>query len=271
VPLLLHCQASSALRTKAATLDQQVVKLAALSGNMEGHSNGVAANRSSEGLNQAQLAELLMLRNEIGRLQRATNEEAQLKAEIRRIGSALDQLANSSRAQTPPPLALYADELPAREARVAELRQWLQSRPEEVIPELGLLSETDWLRSAGGQQVTDEEFHLWISNLRMSAQTKFAVVAMEALKRFATNHSGSFPATLNQLSGSFNPPVDDATLERWEILPANSFKFLGTNWRGGDWVITQKSPVNREQDLRIVVGLTGRSASMEAGRWDPPK
>ena len=77
----------------------------------------------------------------------------------------------------------------------------------------------------------------------------------------------SFPPTSPRLKPYFDSPIYDGILERYTILPASS---LVSELRpGGDWVITQKAPVNEEQDWRTATSLTGtKQATLYAtNRW----
>ena len=66
----------------------------------------------------------------------------------------------------------------------------------------------------------------------------------------------------------FVSPIDDAILQRYDIVPTSSLtKFLAEV--GGDWVITQKAPVNKKFDGRVAIGLTGIRGGGGEGRWDP--
>jgi hypothetical protein len=76
---------------------------------------------------------------------------------------------------------------------------------------------------------------------------------ISALHQYAKDNKGQFPTTLSQLASYFDPPVDDAVLQGWAILPTTS---LPSELRGDeDQVITQRAPI-AESDQRIVVGLT---------------
>ncbi len=63
--------------------------------------------------------------------------------------------------------------------------------------------------------------------------------------QFANGHNGQFPADLSELKPYFKPPVDDAILQRLEILPSS--KLSRDQFREfeevEDWYVTQKAPV----------------------------
>ena len=88
-----------------------------------------------------------------------------------------------------------------------------------------------------------------------------------ALQQYAKDNSGQFPTDLSQLKPYFDSPIYDGILERYTILSASS---LVSELRpGGDWVITQKAPVNEEQDWRTATSLTGtkQATTRDTNRW----
>jgi hypothetical protein len=62
--------------------------------------------------------------------------------------------------------------------------------------------------------------------------------------------------------------VDQAILQRYEIVPAQSL-VSSLAAVGGDWVITEKAPVNKDLDQRLAIGMTGGTQVIQKGRWDP--
>jgi hypothetical protein len=68
----------------------------------------------------------------------------------------------------------------------------------------------------------------------------------------------------------FKSSLDDAVLERWQILPARKLVNLSGNLRDEDWVITQKAPVNRSLDQRTVFSTKDSHSFADAppNHWD---
>src|SRR5204863_2231902 len=98
-------------------------------------------------------------------------------------------------------------------------------------------------------------------------EQKFVPMAFKALKQYAQANNGQFPTEISALEPYFAAPIDDAILQRWEIVPAKSLvQFLAE--AGGDWVITQKAPVNKQFDTREAIGLTSFRGTAAEGRWD---
>ncbi len=267
VPLLVQHRASVCLSAQQELLRQQTRRAGELAAENDRLSAMVANARSAPSLAETQLTELLRLRNEIGQLRRALGETNQLERKIHRMRDGLQDLANEEKTGEKA-TALLADETELRRERVARLKQWLEENPEEKIPELQFLSEDGWVRSADRPRVTDEEFRGWMSAQRGNAEGKFAHIAFLALKQYARANNGGFPTDLSQLKPYFESPVDYAILQRYEIVPAKSLiKFLAE--AGGDWVITQKAPVNKAFDARVAISATDCRGTVEQGRWDP--
>ena len=140
-------------------------------------------------------------------------------------------------------------------ARVEQLRQRLEQNPQAGIPELKFLTEYDWLEAAKDDLKTDADYRRALNHLRVAGETHFVDSQLQpALKIYVEANHGKFPADLAQLQPFFQPPVDGAILQRYEIVPHE--KVPDAHW-GGDWVVTQKSPVDRDYDRRLVVGAEG--------------
>jgi len=146
------------------------------------------------------------------------------------------------------------------------LNQWLEENPDEKIPELALLSEDSWVRSADRKGVTDEDMQRWMVAQRANAQRRFAYIAFKALKEYNANNN-EFPPDLSDLLPYLKEPADPVMLDRYEIVPATSLPKL-LREPGEDWVITQKAPINEQYDARVVIGLAGHRATFEEGRWN---
>ena len=93
-------------------------------------------------------------------------------------------------------------------------------------------------------------------------------MAYKALQKYAKANNGQFPSDVEQLKPYIDPPVDEAIFQRWQVVPAKSLpKYLAEI--GGDWLITQKAPVDKEYEGRYAIGLAGFRSLGSEGRWDP--
>ncbi len=152
-------------------------------------------------------------------------------------------------------------EAEARElvARVNKLKQKLEETPAAKIPELALLEEKDWLAASRDWKLeTEADFRKAFSGLRSTAQQAFANRAQAALEKFAQANERRFPTELSQLQPYFEPPVDSAILQGWEILPEGA-TLPGVGNSGP--FITQKAAVDPLLDRRFAIGLSGYSCT----------
>jgi hypothetical protein len=265
-PLLVRHFAGVRWRAQQQTARQQAVLLERLLDENAQLSNVIAQAKTPEPLSDAQLQDLLKLRNEAGRLHRTLGEMGQLR---RRIDRLRNRLGDAAKEEESPDnyTALLADELPKRQERVARLKRWFEDMPEEKIPELNYLSENDWIEKVDDPLVTDDDYRTAASRLRSRAGRGFARRAFPALKQYAQANDGQFPTDLSQLKPYFESPIDDAILQRYDIVPAKSLvSYLAQT--GGDWLITQKTAVN-PADERLAIGLTDCRSTVQRGRWDP--
>ncbi len=178
---------------------------------------------------------------------RAENEQAQLgknTAELLKLRNQVTLLQNSAT----DPSDLAAKDLVAR---VNKLKQRLEQSPNAGIPELQLLDEKDWLTAVRGWNLdTEADYRKALSGLRGIAEQTFANSAQGAIAKFARANDKQFPSDLLQLQPYFDPPMDPAILQRWEILPAGA-TIPGIGNEGP--LITQKAPVDALLDRRFAV------------------
>jgi RNA polymerase sigma factor (sigma-70 family) len=248
-PLVVQHQTQARLDDQDEALRQQSAQLAKLREKNQKLSNQFAQPKNSQLLPNDQLSELFKLRGEVGLLRNRAQELTKTRA-IR------EEEALLSRDQLWP-------------ARVNRLKQWLEENPSEKIPELQFLDEVNWMNTIYPHTLeTADECRVSMSEVRSTAQLIFAEFMLRsALQQYAKDHSGQFPTVISLLRPYLDSPVYDSILERYTILPASS---LVSELRpGGDWVITQKAPVNEAHDWRTATSLTGtKQATLYAtNRW----
>ena len=248
-PLLLQHKAQGRLHNHDEALRQQADQLAELQAENERLSKPLAGSNSSPALSTAQVSELLKLRGEVGLLRQRAQE-------LTKVAAIREEEAPLSRDQLWP-------------ARVNRLKHWLEEHPGEKIPELQLLSDRQWMDALySSTPETPDEYRVSMSDVRSVAELTFATFTLRsALQRYAKDDSGQFPTDLSQLRPYFDSPIYDSILERYTILPAST---LVSELRpGGDWVITQKAPVNEAQDWRTATSLTGTAQATPhvTNRW----
>jgi RNA polymerase sigma factor (sigma-70 family) len=237
-PLVFQYETRAKLRDQTEVLRQRTEQLAALETENERLSNRVALT-NPRSLPNDQFNELLRLRGEVSRLRADARElEQQRSAPLTRN----DALASMAK--------FYAE-------RITQLKQLLETNPSEKIPELQLLTDSEWLWLAHkGSLDTDDSVRRAMSITRTMAEGHvFHDVLKPALQQYAKDNNGQFPADIAQLKPWFKSPVDDAVLQRWVVLPKSKLAEDLQAQLGEDWFITQKAPVNAALDQRYLAGL----------------
>jgi hypothetical protein len=142
--------------------------------------------------------------------------------------------------------------------RADKLKQRFEQTPEAKIPEMQLLDQEDWLAAVKDRHLdSDPEYRRAMSALRLAGENKFSSLLQPALSKYLQANAGQFPADVSELKPYFESAVDDAILQRYAILLAKEVPRLGL---GGDWIITEKAPVDEEYDSRIGIGPNGHGA-----------
>jgi hypothetical protein len=268
VPWVIHHRAELEMRANEQSLTEQASRLIESSAETRRLSRTVSQMEHSRSLSDAQLAELLRLRNEIGQLRGTAKEMDQVQRRISRLRDRLQDAAMEAERGRDSDTALLADEMPLRQWRLMRLKRWLENMSQEKTPELQFLPESAWIEVAGRPLVTEDDYRSRMSILRGYGETAFASMALKALKQYAKANPGRFPTEVSQLQPYFESAIDAAILQRYEVVPAKSLvESLAET--GGDWLITQKAPVNKAWDSRAAIGLTHRRGTVSPGRWDP--
>jgi len=239
-PLAIQERARRDLRAENAALRQQVDELTTLASENERLSNLLAARTAAAPVAQTNpSSELLKLRGEVGRLREENRELARLKA------APAETAKNGS----------FDAALQTVAARTTQLQEGLKQMPHQSIPELQFLSQQDWVRTAGNvnRLDTEEDFRKAFSDLRVRAKAAFGGNLQNALGQFAQNNNGMLPADLSQLQPYFDPPVDPAVLERYQLL--QSGKLSDVVGKPPMMVGEKAPPVDDKYDTQIQFGL----------------
>ena len=248
-------------------MQQQAVELSAASTRNQLLRDTAARTTNSSALSEAQIKELLKLRNEIGHLQDTLKQIASLQHEVERLNVRLNDVASDQAAGRDDYRALLQDEMPRRRARVVQFKKWLDDNPQEKIPGLASLPDNDWIDRVADPLITDEDYQSAASRVRARLDLQFAGTLFNALKQFGQANNGQFPTDLSQLQPYFTAPVDPAMLARFEIVPANSLcAYLAE--LGGNSLITEKAPINEKLDPRCAIGMTDYRQTIYIHRWD---
>jgi RNA polymerase sigma factor (sigma-70 family) len=230
-------QAQAILRAENESLRQQVAEVKA---ERARPANPVTQETGSQTLPSEQFNELLRLRGEVTRLRADSRELAQLKT------------ASALRASDPME--------PAAKAllnKVNLLKQRLEQMPDKKIPELQYLDEETWLRIAQTARLeADADVRQALSSLRDIAKQLFAPMMGKALRDYTQANNGQLPTDLSQLKPYFDSRVDDATLQRYQVLKTGNVSDLQPN----DMVLAEKAPVDDQYDNLFQIGLNSRNS-----------
>jgi len=245
VPLVIQHQAQTRLRGENETLRQQAAQQ-----NQSATENvaatPTASTSSSPALSNELFSELLRLRGEVTRLRQDSQELARLKA-----GNATT--AGDS----------MTAEVTSWLARVNELKQKLDQRPDLKIPELQFLTPRDWLTVALDAKLdTDTGARLAFSRLRAAAKQAFSPILRQALNSYVQASGGQLPAEILELKPYFNPPVDDALLARYQLVRTGKASDVPTQ---NPTVIAEKTQVDADFASLLNVGLNSASLKGEGG------
>jgi RNA polymerase sigma factor (sigma-70 family) len=248
VPLVVQHQVRLELQAQDERMRRRAVEMARLAAENLRLGALLAHAHTGPGLSRDQFMELLRLRGQVG----------QLRMESRLLAQALSPAKPAGGDN-------WADKERMSAQRLDQLKQWLGEHPAERIPDLQLLSDRDWLDAV---PAAENGFDAAMSLLRENAEFKVTDRLFGALGRYEKDNNGRFPTEVAQLKPYLDPPLDDAILDRYTILPATSL--VPEVRLDGDWVITEKAPVNAALDHRIGTGLSGwRVAGPEvSNRWE---
>ena len=230
-PLVVQHQSLVKLREENRALRQQgeqFSQLAAENERLSGRvSNLLAQARNSQSLPEAEFSELLRLRGEV----------TQLKA------------ANAQKQNDPMESAAKA-----LLGKMNLLKQRLEQMPDKKIPELRYLDGETWARLAENARLeTDEDVRRTLAELRSSAKQDFSPLLGKALEKYTQANNGQLPSDVSQLTPYFDSPVDDATLQRYQMFKTGNVSDLQPN----EMVIAEKAPVDDQYDTVFQIGLNG--------------
>jgi RNA polymerase sigma factor (sigma-70 family) len=198
--------------------------------------------------------DLAGLQSDYARLRRDAAELAMLRGEVTRL-RALEQQMGQSKASPAVRDDPFTQSVLAMTQRAGELNGHLQRMPDKKIPELQLLTENDWLSVAKDVSLQSEtEVRQALSELRNVAKHKFATYALQAVDKFIGANNGQMPTDVSQLKPYFEVPVEDAMLERYQVLQPGDGRSLQDNW-----VLSERTRVDPDYDRYLYKRKYGRS------------
>ena len=138
--------------------------------------------------------------------------------------------------------------------RAVQLRELVDDIPDLRIPEIRLATDEDWLDATKNPLETDDDYRRALANLRNVVIGRFAGDVRKAIAVFLEKHSSQFPTDPAQLEPYLEHSIGPAVWQRYEIQPASS---MPTMTMGGDWIITQKGPIDADYGAKFVIGPYG--------------
>lgn len=146
-------------------------------------------------------------------------------------------------------------------ARIRRLKQSFADQPGQAIPELGVLSDLEWMTLTRdlGSLDSEEELRQARAVLRNAAAGQFIRQLRDALRDFATATNGMLPSDVAQLQPYLKTSIDPAVFARYEM------RALGdARTQRGKEAIAQRAPIDEELDVRYATTTDGGTRS---GPW----
>ena len=185
---------------------------------------------------------------------------AQNEREIPKLRSEITQLQEMQSKATNDP---FTQSVMALVKRAAELNNWLQQMPDKQIPELQWLDANDWLKAAQKANLdTDNGVRQALSQLRDLAKHDMGTFIGNALDKYISQNNGQLPDDISKLGPYFNPPMDPAILQRYQMMPAGG---------NSQWAIEEIAPsVDKKYDSHLYIGSRGHVGTFSLNNPDDP-
>lgn len=145
--------------------------------------------------------------------------------------------------------------------KVDRLKRFCSAHPQWLIPEMQLLTATDWLEATKEAVLdTEADYRKALSELRRMSKYKVTSRIGEAMKRYLAANGGVLPENGQQLVPYVSEPVDAATLGRFTVNPSGKMKGLSTIGGGGpQFVLWEATPVDPLWDSAVFLSERGDS------------
>jgi hypothetical protein len=186
-------------------------------------------------------------------------------ADTRRdLASARDDLAAARAAAESTATQRDQDpEVNAWAERVGQLKRLFAEHPEQRIPEMGLISDLDWIQLAREAKLGDDEsIRSAMARVRDDAKSIFASKLAQALRRFTAAHDATLPSDLPQLLPFFDRPIDPAMLQRYNLVVTGKVADAVRGHPATPNAILERAPVDEDYDSRVHVDALGGMGSV---------
>ena len=176
------------LRGESESLRQQIVGLQM---DNQSLSNRLTSEGQAKSLMDEQMNELLKLRSEVTQLR-----------------------GDASLVNDP-----FVQKTLAWKTKVEKLKKLFEERPDQRIPEIQFLTDWEWLNIARDADLdSDKGIDAALGAVRSEATLTFAHMMQQALLNYMAANNGILPSDPFRLKSFFDTPVDDAILQRYEVL-----------------------------------------------------
>jgi hypothetical protein len=168
-------------------------------------------------LAQQQQARLAVHAAELARLEATAREKREQLARVEAECVAIEREITAARVAAADAEARSAMKLWAN--RIALLRRLLEEMPAQALPELRLLTPTDWVQIVRTRELdTADNIRVALGALRAVARVKMIGKLQEALKRFTDASGGELPTSIERLAAHLSAPADLEMLQRYTMV-----------------------------------------------------
>ena len=195
----------------------------------------------------------------------AERKQAQAEKELADSDTTLAKADDVLNALANGPDAAFNAELHAWVQRVRDLKSWASRLPERTIPEMSLLTESDWLEAARKAELSGEDgARQAMSQLRSLSKTKFMPLLQNAVKAYKRANHGTLPNDTNALTAYLQPPADIGMLGRYEVASTET----ASTRRSSEYIV-EKDRVDDDYDTFFSLQRNGEGwVSSNRGKLD---
>ena len=208
--------ALEATKTVAMTTIQKttlVAALALIAGTASYEARALQVESADRQRNAGEIQQL-QDRMELGRQQQAATQR-----QLESVRQEIARVKTSGLTQVPIDPAMEK-EMQVRIGQIGILKQAFADNPQSRIPELDLLTESDWLAALQVQQpTTPEKTRQVLARTRTLAKSKVRMTLMRAWAAYLQEHNIG-PPTIQELEPYFAAPLSHEILTRYDVRPA---------------------------------------------------
>lgn len=171
--------------------------------------------------------------------------------ELLKLRGEVTLLRNAEQQSDSDPIIQLAREWKAKEGKLREL---FEQRPDQRIPEMKLLHDTQWLSVAKDADLDSPPgIRVALSRMREVAILNFASSIQQSLRKYMSAKQQQLPEAPSELANYFSRPIEniEAILARYEML--NKTEQEKEGFKGAS--IIQRPVVDSAVDNSLIVGV----------------